>query len=123
MPVSDLFGFVFAERDDARAVVSMDPTPAMLQVEHVVHGGAVGALADTAAVYLLLPALDPGRAMTSIEFKLNFLRPVLDTQGTVFAEASIVKRGRTVAVARVDVRQAEALCATGLFTYLFMDVG
>lgn len=123
MPVTGLFGFVFGDRDDARAVVSMEPAPSLLQVEHVVHGGAVSALADTAAVYLLLPGLDRGRAMTSIEFKLNFLRPVLDAKGTMLAEATTVKRGRTVAVARVDVRQAGALCATGLFTYLFMDVG
>ncbi len=121
MPATRLFGFEFGERDGERALVSMPAAEEVLQVESVVHGGALGALADTAAVYLLLPELADGQAMTSIEFKMNFLRPVVADRDEIEAEATLVKRGRTVTVARVDVTQAGALCATGLFTYLILD--
>lgn len=121
MPATSLFGFEFGARDGDRALVRMPAAGEALQVEAVVHGGALGALADTAAVYLLLPGLAEGQAMTSIEFKMNFLRPVVAERGDIEAEATLVKKGRTVTVARVDVRQEGALCATGLFTYLILD--
>lgn len=123
MPAADTFGFDFLERSAKRAGVAMPAAHGMLQVERVLHGGAIAALADTAAVYLLLPELGDGQSMTSIEFKMNFLRPVLGDRGAVEAMATPVKRGRTVAVASVDVRQDGALCAVGVFTYLIMDVG
>jgi uncharacterized protein (TIGR00369 family) len=122
MPAADTFGFDFLEWSPERATVAMPPAHAMVQVERVLHGGAIAALADTAAVYLLLPELEDGQSMTSIEFKMNFLRPVLGDLGPVEAVATPVKRGRTVAVASVDVRQAGKLCAMGVFTYLVMDV-
>jgi uncharacterized protein (TIGR00369 family) len=121
MPAAETFAFEFLDRSPERARVRMPPAEAMLQVERVVHGGALSALADTAAVHLLLPELDEGQAMTSIEFKVNFLRPALDDRGVLEAEATLVKRGRSVAVVRVDVSQGGALCATGVFTYLIMD--
>ena len=121
MPATRTFGFEFLERGDGHATVRMPAAEDTLQVERVVHGGALSGLADTAAVYLLLPALGDGQAMTSIEFKINFLRPVLADRGPIEAQARLVKHGRTIAVANVDVLQSGALCATGVFTYLIMD--
>ncbi|MEN8376899.1 MAG: PaaI family thioesterase [Gemmatimonadota bacterium] len=118
MPVAAFFDFQFGERDDERATVSAPTADRFLQVEDVVHGGVLSTLADTAAVYLILPTLTDGHAMTSIEFKLNFLRPARAGLGDVEAVATMVKRGRTVAVSSVDVSQGGELCATGLFTYL-----
>jgi acyl-coenzyme A thioesterase PaaI-like protein len=57
--------------------------------------------------------------MTSIEFKLNFLAPGLEGRGPLIARSKLVKRGRTIGVATVDVKQGSELVATGLFTYLF----
>lgn len=121
MPATRTFGFEFLRRGADHATVRMPAAEDMLQVERVVHGGAISALADTAAVYLLLPTLGDGQAMTSIEFKVNFLRPVLAARGPVEARAHLVKHGRTIAVANVDVLQSGALCAAGVFTYLIMD--
>jgi acyl-coenzyme A thioesterase PaaI-like protein len=59
--------------------------------------------------------------MTSIDFTLNFLRPALLERGELLARAVLVKRGRTIALADVDVEQAGQLVAKGLFTYLFAD--
>ena len=120
MPAAQTFGFEFLERDSSRAAVRMPASRAMLQVERVVHGGAISTLADTAAVYLFLPELRDGQSLTSIEFKVNFLRPALVDRGPMDAVATPIKLGRTIAVARVDVHQSGALCATGVFTYLVM---
>jgi acyl-coenzyme A thioesterase PaaI-like protein len=52
---------------------------------------------------------------------MNFLRPVLAERGTLVARASVLRKGRKVAVAEVDVTQAEKMVAKGVFTFLFVD--
>jgi uncharacterized protein (TIGR00369 family) len=121
MPVARLLGMRFLERTEAEAAIALPLRAEFLQVANVVHGGILATLADTAAVYLLLGGGRPERAMTSIEFKLNFLRPALLEQGELLARATLVKRGRTIALADVDVEQAGKLVAKGLFTYLFAE--
>ena len=81
----------------------------------------IPSLADTAAVHALYLDLPRDKRMTSIEFKLNFLRPVREAAGVLKASARVVKRGKTVALCDVDVRQQDHLVAKGLFTYLIMD--
>jgi len=57
--------------------------------------------------------------MTSIEFKVNFLRPGLPSEGPLVAKARPVRRGRTIGICDVEVAQGERLLLKGLFTYLF----
>ena len=89
-----------------------------LQEGGVVHGGIISTLADTAAVYTVHPYLNENQSMTSIEFKMNFLSPVLIENGDLLARARLVKRGRKVALCDVEVFQKEKLVAKGLFSYL-----
>jgi uncharacterized protein (TIGR00369 family) len=84
----------------------------------IMQGGIISALADTAAVYLLLPgAMDRG-SVNGVEFKMNFLRPVITDGSDVTAIATPVRIGKRVAVCSVDVVQSERLAARGTFTYL-----
>jgi uncharacterized protein (TIGR00369 family) len=87
----------------------------------VVHGGIITTVADTAAVYAIFPDLDEARSMTSIELKINFLRPARLDGETIVATSRVIKKGRTVAICAVDVHQGEAQVATGLFTYLIRE--
>ena len=121
MPASTVFGFRYLERDAARAQVALPLKPEFLQGERRVHGGIVATLADTAAVYLLIQDVPFERTLTSIEFKLNFTRPAMLERGELVATAEVVKKGRNVALADVDVTQNGSLVAKGLFTYLFGD--
>ncbi len=52
---------------------------------------------------------------------MNFLRPVLAHRGTLTARATVLRRGRKVAVAEVEVSQSEKIVAKGTFTFLFVD--
>jgi len=72
-------------------------------------------LADTAGAYLLYRSLPPDRRMTSIEFKLNFLRPAVADAGELHARARIVKQGRQVTLCDIEVAQGGELVAKGLF--------
>jgi uncharacterized protein (TIGR00369 family) len=61
------------EASPNRTKLELTLSPQFVQEEGVIHGGVIAMLADTAAVYLLLPQMRPSQTTTSIEFKLNFL--------------------------------------------------
>jgi acyl-coenzyme A thioesterase PaaI-like protein len=52
---------------------------------------------------------------------MNFLRPVLADRGKLVAKSSVLRRGRKVGIAEVEITQADQLVAKGLFTFLFLD--
>ena len=87
----------------------------------VVHGGIITTVADTAAVYSIFPDLDRSQVMTSIDLKINFLRPARLEGDALVATSRLIKKGRKVAVCAVEVRQGQSHVATGLFTYLILD--
>lgn len=116
-----LFGLRLLSHSTEHADVAMPVQRTYTQEVGVVHGGVITVLADTAAVYALLPDVPPGKTMTSIELKVNFLRPALPERGELRAHAAVVQRGRRVAVCDVEVFQGEAAVAKGLFTYLIYD--
>jgi len=122
MPCVAHFGLRFGERGPERAELSMPVRPEHLQVDERLHGGVVATLADTAAVWLIAPELPPHETITSIEFKLNFLRPAVLGGGDLLAVARRVRRGRRVALADVDVLQGERHVAKGLFTYVVLPL-
>ncbi len=77
------------------------------------HGGAIGALADTAGGYASMTVLPLGADVVTLEYKINFLRPAAGER--LIAEGSVLRAGRSVTVARVDVFVVadgrRALCA------------
>ena len=120
VPVNRHFGFVLRAHDATGATAAFTPRPEHAQEFGVVHGGVLAALADTSSVYAILPGLAPGERMTSIEFKVNFLAAARPDGGEVVAQATVVRRGRTVAVVRADVHQGGTHVLTGLFTYVIL---
>jgi uncharacterized protein (TIGR00369 family) len=123
VPVNLHLGMVLESQTGDRAVVTMVPGEHLTQETGVIHGGILATLADTAAVYALRPGLAASRIMTSIEFKLNFLAPGRSGEGPLVARAHVVRQGRRVGVCDVEVEQAGATIAKGLFTYLFVEGG
>ena len=118
VPVNRHFGFSLLTVGRGKAEVAMALKRSFLQEEGIVHGGVLTTLADTAAVYTIFPFLDDSESMSSIEFKMNFLRAASIDDGSLTAKAKLVRRGRSVALAEVDVFQARRLVAKGMFTYL-----
>jgi uncharacterized protein (TIGR00369 family) len=92
--------------------------PDFLNSQGFLQGGVVAALADEAVAYALFSLANPGELLNTVEMKINFLAPV--SQGEVEAQAHIVKRGRTISLGEVEVRQAERLVAKGLCTYIHL---
>ena len=73
----------------------------------MIHGGAVGALLEHAAIMQLFFELDPGldRPGKIVNISIDYLRPCLveDT----FARGVIVRQGRRIANVRVEAWQSD----------------
>lgn len=116
--VNSFFGMQLGDVEPGQAVISLPLRDDFLQEEGIVHGGVLTTLADTAAVYAVHPNQAPGETLTSIEFKMNFLRPAIGTAGDLVATSQAIRVGRRVAVVEVDVHQRHHAVAKGIFTYL-----
>jgi uncharacterized protein (TIGR00369 family) len=67
-----------------------------------VHGGVLCDLADAAMGMAYASALEEGETFTTLELKINFLKPVWS--GRLTAAGRVVKHGRTIGLVECDVR-------------------
>jgi len=78
------------------------------------HGGPIASIIDTVGDYALV--IFVGRGLPTINFRVDFFRPAIDT-GLV-CTGRVRRLGRTVGVADVDVHDEKgALIAIGRATY------
>ena len=98
MPFAELKGVTFMEADRDRVVARMQVRADLCTLNHVIHGGALMALADSvgaAATIINLP--DDARGTTTLESKTNFIGAAREGT-TVIATATPVHRGRRTQV-------------------------
>ena len=84
----------------------------------LLQGGAIAALADEAVAFALYSLAKEGETINTVEMKINFLGAV--KEGEVEAVARISKRGRTISLGEVEVRQGERLIAKAMCTYIHL---
>src|SRR2546422_8182023 len=90
-PVGRLLGFVLKSVEPGRAAFEMEADERDHNPMGTLHGGVYCGLADAAMGYAYAATLGEGEAFTTVELKINFLRPV--RQGQLTAEAKVVKAG------------------------------
>ena len=119
-PIAELVGMTITRVETGDVAFGCLPDESVYNPIGVVHGGLVCTLLDTVcgcAVHTTLPA---GVAYTSIEIKVNYLRPVR-AGIELFAHGWVTKPGRRVAFAEGDVRDADGVVlATASSTLLVM---
>jgi uncharacterized protein (TIGR00369 family) len=105
-PVAQLLGFGIARVDEGSVVFSMDPIEAHQNPLGTVHGGIITTLLDSAmgcAVHTTLPA---GGMYTTLELKVNFLRPSFAGGATLLAQGTVLHRGSTAVLAEATITDA-----------------
>lgn len=98
-PIAALLGFRVFEVEEGRVVFAVEPAEQHYNPIGAVHGGLACALFDSAmgcAVHTVLPA---GTGYTTLELKVNFLRPMTSATGEVRCEGRTIHVGRTTATA------------------------
>ena len=101
-PIGRLLGFVLKSVEPGRAVFEMEADQRHHNPMGTLHGGVYCDLADAAMGYAYAATLGEGETFTTVELKINFLRPV--RKATLTAEAKVVKAGSTVGYVECDVR-------------------
>jgi uncharacterized protein (TIGR00369 family) len=78
------------------------------------HGGPIAAVIDTVGDYALVMLL--GRPLPTVNFRVDYLRPAINT--ALIVTARVRRNGKTVGVVDVDVaNEAGQLLAIGRATY------
>lgn len=84
----------------------------------LLQGGVIAALADETVAFALYSLVKEGETINTVEMKINFLGAV--QEGEVEAVARITKRGRTISLGEVVVRQGDRLVAKAMCTYIHL---
>ncbi len=81
--------------------VALPYSDRVVQQQGGFHGGAVGALADIAGGYAALTLIAPGLEVTTVEFKINFLRA--HQGGSLHATGRVARAGKRIIVTTAEV--------------------
>jgi uncharacterized protein (TIGR00369 family) len=100
-PVATLVGFRLTAVEPGRAVVELQATERHANPMGTLHGGILCDVADAAMGMAWAATLDEGETFTTLELKINFLKPVWT--GTLVATGRVVKGGRTIGLVECDI--------------------
>jgi len=123
-PIAKLMGFDIVAVEEGRAEFSVNPHESQYNPIGTVHGGLVCTLLDSVAGCAAQTTLPKGMGYTSLEIKVNYLRPVLASTGTLTAVGIVTKPGRRAAFVDATVTDSSGkLVATASSTLLVFPLG
>ena len=121
-PAAELIGFRLTAVEPGRAVFELDAGPQHANPMGTLHGGVLCDIADAAMGIAYASTLGEGETFTTLELKINFLRPF--RTGRLTATARMVKAGRTIGLAECDVTDTEGrLIARAMSTCMTLRDG
>ena len=106
-PIMDTLGIDGGEFGEGVATFTVVPAEYHYNPIGVVHGGLAATLCDSAlgcAVHSVLPA---GAGYTTLELKVNFVRPITLQTGRIWCEGRVIHAGSRVATAEARVTDAD----------------
>ena len=98
-PMQALMNMRLIEAEEGLVVFSAIPEEKHYNPRGSVHGAFTAAILDSAMGLAVLTMLPAGTGQTTIEFKLNFVRPMSAQTGEVRGEGRVVHCGRAIATA------------------------
>lgn len=122
-PIAQVLHFALTEVAHGRAVFTGEVARMHYSPLGTVHGGYVATLLDSAMACAVQTTLPAGTAYTSVEIKVNFVRPLTVDNGRVRAEGSVISAGRRIATAEGRLLDAQGkLLAHGTTTCLLFPI-
>jgi uncharacterized protein (TIGR00369 family) len=100
-PIGKLLGLMITSSGAGRAAVEFEASGRYANPMGTLHGGVLCDLADAAMGVAYLSTLAEGETATTIELKINFLRPVWSAK--LRAEARVVRAGKVVGLIECDI--------------------
>jgi uncharacterized protein (TIGR00369 family) len=100
-PIATLIGFGMKSVEPGHAVVEFEAGDRHANPMGTLHGGVLCDIADAAMGMAYAASLGEGETFTTLELKINFLRPVWT--GKLIADGRLVKGGRTVGLVECTI--------------------
>ncbi|MGR3758980.1 PaaI family thioesterase [Roseobacteraceae bacterium NS-SX3] len=123
-PIAQVMGYHLHAVEEGRVTFRGTPEFEVTNPMSTVHGGWYGTLLDSAMACAVMTRVPRGAAYTTLEYKINILRPIpLGTTVDCVGETDHV--GRSTGVAHGEIRGVEdgKLYATGSTTCIVMKLG
>jgi uncharacterized protein (TIGR00369 family) len=100
-PVADLLGIELVSTGGGECTMKLEAGEQHSNPMGTIHGGVICDVADAAMGMAFFSTLEKGESFTTLELKINFLRPFWT--GTLLAHGSVVSRGKTVGLTECRV--------------------
>jgi uncharacterized protein (TIGR00369 family) len=101
-PVARLIGFDLSRVERGRSRIEFEAGPQHWNPMGGLHGGILCDIADAAMGIAYASTLAEGESFTTVELKINFLRPF--KEGHLVAEGWVVNGGRRLGLTEAEVR-------------------
>jgi uncharacterized protein (TIGR00369 family) len=88
-PIAELLGFRVTAAEDGRARVELNADERLANPMGTLHGGVSCDISDAAMGITYASALQEGERFTTLELKINFLRPGRPGGGTVSRQSRV----------------------------------
>jgi uncharacterized protein (TIGR00369 family) len=98
-PAAKLVGYRIADVESGRAVFTLTPAEYHYNPFSTVHGGIASTVLDTTTTAAVLSTLPVGEGCSTLEIKVNFIRPITRKTGEMHCEAKIIHVGKRIATA------------------------
>ena len=120
-PIAELIGLTMVEASEGRVVFTAEPAEYHYNPLGTVHGGVAATLLDSAMGCVVQSCLPAGTGYTTLEIKVNYLRPLTCATGTVTCEGTIIHLGGRIATAEARITDAAGkLYAHGTTTCIIL---
>lgn len=119
MPLGVTMGYRVSSLREGGAVVELQTDDRHFNFSGYTHGGVICTLMDTAMGMAALTMLEVEASSTTVEIKVNMLRPVW--RANLRADARVVNNGRTLQLLECDVwDERDKLIAKAMGTWMIL---
>ena len=123
-PIARLIGYRIAEIEHGHAVFELEPGEFLYNPFATVHGGIASTLLDTTMTAAVLSTLSKGFGCSTLEIKVNFIRPITIESGLMRCEARVIHSGSRIATAEGKMTNSQGkLYAHGGSTCIMFSTG
>lgn len=119
LPFLEHLGAKVEKLDKDEAILTINIEDFHLQHLGYVHGGVISSLADNTGWYAVIANIPEGKTSVTIEMKVNYLKPA--KSGKLIAKGKLLRLGKNVAFATVEIYNGLDLVAYATATYSILE--
>ncbi len=118
-PYWSLLGLKVRKMEPRYAEISLEVRKELGQIFSIMHGGVAASIMDAAGAVSLFHDINIEEdSVTTVEMKINYLKPVNLNEKEITACGKVVKKGRKISVCSVEIlNDSREIVALGIGTY------